>query len=645
MSSISNINFDVGTVLGGKWVILELIARGGMGEVYRVHQTNLKRDIAVKVISQKFIEELDGNEYEAETSLERFQREVQVMAQVRHPNVLQIFDFGSIPVKKGDEEVSIQYIAMEYIPGTTLRSTMSAEGFYPDEDRIREWLTKYFLPLLDGVQALHEQGIIHRDLKPENVLLDGNTPKIADFGLARSHRLKPVTQSMDMRGTPPYMSPEHFLDLKRTDERTDIYALGKILYEAVSGKLSSDEIPFKKVSLKNPETPFFQGLDRIIQDATVEDKNQRMSDAQALGRALRELLDGKVKPASPGTAAIEGARSWRSWLLVGALLMVVSGITSLGFSIFHKRDYVSPITSLKTLHYDATHERASDRQPAVLSTASDGASPVGTLRGKQEDTIHVLIPAGRITLPENLGSQAGKPVDIDAFYMDETMVTNFQYVEFLNNVLQTIKVEKGMVLGKDGKLWLLLGEVKKGYEPIVYERDRFQVKNAGHAACPVLRVTAYGAVAYAWFYGGRLMTEVEWFYALSERANPRREPSGDVSEFPEGSKLNEAHVHSPDQPRALISTDRENLPIPSPVIVCKPNHYGVRGLNGNMGEWGVLSVNEPAGEQKPEYLVLGGALSKSENGDALPSAIKRYPWEAFSEVGFRCALSAINQGR
>ena len=88
---------------------------------------------------------------------------------------------------------------MEYIPGATLRFTMSEEGFDPEHDLIASWLVDYFLPLLEGVQAIHDQDIIHRDLKPENVLMDGAMPKIADFGLACSIRMKPVTQSQFRR--------------------------------------------------------------------------------------------------------------------------------------------------------------------------------------------------------------------------------------------------------------------------------------------------------------------------------------------------------------------------------------------------------------------------------------------------------------
>jgi serine/threonine-protein kinase len=246
---------ETGTVLDDKWVVLELIGKGGMGEVYRAHQLKLKRDVAIKVISQEFLESFNGDAEEVETTLGRFRREVQAMAQIRHANVLQIFDYGSTSINKDGIDVPIEYIVMEYVPGATLRFTMSEEGFHPDQETIKDWLEEHFLPVLDGVQAVHELGMVHRDLKPENVLMDDRTPKIADFGLARSSRMTPVTQSVDIKGTMPYMSPEHFLDFKKADPRADIYSLGKILFEAVAGKIPPETIPFRSARLAKADTP------------------------------------------------------------------------------------------------------------------------------------------------------------------------------------------------------------------------------------------------------------------------------------------------------------------------------------------------------------------------------------------------------
>ncbi len=281
MSDTANSILSVGEVLDDKWVILELIGRGGMGEVYRAHQLHLKRDVAIKVISREWLKFLGGDEEEIESTAARFRREVEAMAQVRHPNVLQIFDYGSTSLRRKETDVPVEYLAIEYVPGATVRATMSEEGFYPDDERMKTWLTDYFLPVLDGVQAIHALGIVHRDLKPENVLLDGATPKISDFGLARSCRLQPVTREIDIRGTPPYMAPEQFFEFGRVDQRADIYSLGKILYEAVCGKMPPDKIPFRGVCLTNPETPLYQNLDRTIRNATAEDPKDRIPSVQA----------------------------------------------------------------------------------------------------------------------------------------------------------------------------------------------------------------------------------------------------------------------------------------------------------------------------------------------------------------------------
>ncbi|MGD9362871.1 MAG: serine/threonine-protein kinase [Desulfobacterales bacterium] len=260
--------FEPGNVLNNKWVILELIGKGAMGEIYLAHQLNLKRDVAIKVVSKELLKDFEEDPGEIENAFQRFQREVHAMARVRHPNVLQIFDYGSAVIQKETGDCPVEFIVMEYIPGGTLRFTMSEEGFYPEQDLIKDWLEAYFLPVLDGVNAIHDFDIVHRDIKPENILMDTNIPKIADFGLARSTHLKPVTQSMDVKGTAHYMSPEHFFDFRKADQRADIYSLGKILFEAITGKIGEGTIPFKTASLPNTEAPFWEKLDRIIQDAT-----------------------------------------------------------------------------------------------------------------------------------------------------------------------------------------------------------------------------------------------------------------------------------------------------------------------------------------------------------------------------------------
>jgi serine/threonine-protein kinase len=175
---------EKGIVLSGKWEILEHIAKGGKGEVYRARQVNLDREVVVKTISQEFLDSFEGDQEEIQAEMERFRREVLTMAQVHHPNVLQVYDHDRAVIQRVGQELALEYIVMEYIPGPTLRSTMPEEGLGKGEEAIREWIRSYFLLVLDGVEAIHSLGIIHRDLKPSNVLLDGPAPRILDFGLA-----------------------------------------------------------------------------------------------------------------------------------------------------------------------------------------------------------------------------------------------------------------------------------------------------------------------------------------------------------------------------------------------------------------------------------------------------------------------------
>jgi len=344
-----------GTLLDDKWLILEFIAKGGMGEVYRAHQINLKRDVAIKVISREWLESLDGDADEIDNALRRFLTEVQAMAFARHTNILHIYDFGSAEIPNRRESTRVEYIAMEYIPGNTLRETMSEDGFYPDENAVKNWITDYFMPVLDGVEVLHILGIVHRDLKPENVFMDKDIPKIADFGLAHSDRMRSVTRSIDVKGSPAYMSPEHFFDFRRADQRADIYSLGKILFEAVAGKITLETPPLKRACLTNADTPFFQKLDRIIQEATAENKEERLESVELFRNALKEIVVLST-PERPATAALSPGRLPASVLRHWLLAFVAVAVTA-AFSIAavnYKDSAVAPNVSGVTLEQSQT---------------------------------------------------------------------------------------------------------------------------------------------------------------------------------------------------------------------------------------------------------------------------------------------------
>lgn len=644
---------QIGEVLNDKWVILEFIARGGMGEVYRAHQLNLKRDVAIKIISREWLESLEDNEEGLQSGLQRFRNEVEAMAQVRHPNVLHIFDYGSVTVREEDAPVTHEYIAMEFIPGSTLRSTMSEEGFYPEEELIREWLSEYFLPVLDGVEALHSAGIIHRDLKPGNILLDGNIAKIADFGLARSKILRPVSISADMMGTPAYMSPEQFLDFKRTDQRSDIYALGKMLYEAVVGRITDKNIPFKSSNLENPTSPFFQRLDRVIRSSTAEKKADRPKTVADFRKSLLEAIDISDGEGTPHEAArksprpsISGRMLFRNrWLWSSAVLVFLA---LLFFSLdFWHRDRGATKSSLRTTRPSVIDkESIQERSPQPDSRRLPVSSKPPIALDREDGVSLHLIPGGLLALPEGWGLDSGAEVKIAPFYMDETPVTNHQYVEFLNQEISRISVEAGVVRAGT-EIWLLLGEVLEGYEPIIFKGGKFRINNPAHASCPVVRVTAYGAGAYARFYGRRLPTAAEWLYALLKGVKEKSK-SVPAAQGAAGQKsMYESMAGMMDMEELEMSDERPAEPpakgsyhFPYPVILYTPDKQGLRGLNGNIGEW-VVQETLTAGDAKSveNYAVMGGFRDNQDQKSSLPRPLPRQPWEAFKEVGFRCVRS------
>jgi len=596
-------SLPAGTVLNDKWVILEFIDKGGMGEIYRAHQLNLNRDVAIKILSKEWLEDIEDDEEELENAFRRFSQEVHTMAQIRHPNVIQIYDFDTATVQIDNADVEIEYMALEYIPGRTLRDTMREDGFYPDEEEVAAWLRKTFLPVLDGVQAIHAAGILHRDMKPANVLMDGDVPKIADFGLARSCKLKSMTCSLEVKGSPAYMAPEQFIDFKGTDQRTDIYSLGKILYEAVDGKIPEKAIPFRQAGLKEAETPFFKALDRIIRTATDEKPENRFQSVDEFRKAIEEafsILDSRrASDSSKTDGSIHMSRKMlRILFAAGAIFAVL-----LAFWAYHSvREHFAE-QKIETEPVSSGQIKVEPKYPAGVPR--EVTTP--------DHTVLKLVPGGEFIVPAHILGQNDIKTTVKSFYMDETPVTNQQFVDFLNKIRKKLSISDGDV--KFGsRIYIYLGEVVSGYEPIIFENDFFRVKHSGHSACPVVRVTAYGAQAYARFYGRRLPTVTEWLYTAI-RGSGQNMTAG------------------------LPPSLTKPVELPFPVMLLGANIFGIRGMNVNIGCW----VNPDSVYTGNTPLILGG-FEGNQNTDitAVPSPIKRNPWEAFEEVGFRCARDIGN---
>jgi len=237
--------------------ILEKIGQGGMGVVFKARQPKLDRTVALKVLP-KALAATPG-------FAERFTREGRVLARLSHPSIVAVHDFG--------ESGGYCFLIMEYVDGVNLRQAMKAGRFTPDQ------ALKVVPDICTALQAAHEQGVLHRDIKPENILLDSKgRVKIADFGIAKlmDDRASEVmlTQSGARLGTAPYMAPEQIEQPSSVDHRADIYSLGVVLYEMLTG-----ELPLGRFAAPSEKVQVSNGVDAVVMRALEKERGRRQQSA------------------------------------------------------------------------------------------------------------------------------------------------------------------------------------------------------------------------------------------------------------------------------------------------------------------------------------------------------------------------------
>jgi serine/threonine protein kinase len=285
------------------YTLLEPIGHGGMAVVYRARQESLDRTVAVKILSE--------NLAASPEFMERFRREARTAANLRHPNVITVHDFGQ-------DERGVPYLVLEYIEGPTLADLMDA-GL--DDGRIPNLLDQ----IAAGLDYAHARGVIHRDIKPGNVLLtDDGRAVLADFGLAWLLEGAHLTLTGGVIGTPEYMSPEQAAG-EPIDHRSDVYALGVVLYEMLVGErpfvaetpigvlLKHLQDPAPSVLVARPDLPAAVG--EVLARCLVKDPARRFASAGELARAFRaafmQLPDTFAAPTvadaqPPATARVDG---------------------------------------------------------------------------------------------------------------------------------------------------------------------------------------------------------------------------------------------------------------------------------------------------------------------------------------------------
>jgi serine/threonine protein kinase len=388
----------------GKYRIVERLGRGGMAEVYKAFQPSLDRYVAIKILHPFMAEEKDF--------LARFRREARNVAALRHPNIVQVFDF--------DVEDDLYYMVMEFLDGPSLKSRL--EALHQRGQR---------LPLLDSIRIVgdvgsalayaHARELVHRDVKPANVILEASGRVIlTDFGVAKILSGTQFTATGTVLGTPAYMAPEQGMG-QAGDGRSDIYSLGVMLYEMATGRLPFDADTPLAVVMKHvneplplprtiaPELP--EAIERVILRALAKDPADRFARVDDMVQALEgAAVDPPrapvtlVEPAVPSSQSVvtpsprPGSRPAIALAAGGSLgLFLCAGTVAVGGLIYLARDQLFGISPGPVVTAATTELPESTRTPAATRTRQPTRTrePVSTNR-PPDATATALTPIGAV---------------------------------------------------------------------------------------------------------------------------------------------------------------------------------------------------------------------------------------------------------
>jgi serine/threonine-protein kinase len=623
--------FRQGQIVAGRYTVLAMIGRGGMGCIYRVHDNALKEDVALKTLLPQMIKD--------KMVVERFFNEARIARGLSHANIVRVHDIGMARSENGDNLI---YISMELVKGQSLRSLLE---HLPTGQRLP---VKTALRIMDELCSALEYAhshTVHRDIKPENVMIceDGSV-KLMDFGISKLMDRTRLTEASIVMGTPFYMSPEQLKNSANVDARADIYSLGVMLYEILTGNMPTG-IP-KPASQLTREVP--PALDPIVikcVEHEPKDRYQNAAELRAALLALREVLEpgstsSVVTAAKRHTAAARTQRPIRRRLGAGILaavaLLTAAGLYALETTRQQSQNKtpfptnleggVQPAIAAELARLKAIAPKLKNVAVPKLNDITRGWTGQGDLRmarageaGQTQEALRsareavqfytaaylsppdmTFVPPGDISIEDEAGL-TGKTLAVDGFLIDVTEVTVEQFVRFCAN---------------------------ENWPP----RSNYQ---GAEPDLPVANVTYYDAEAFAAWAQKKLPTEPQWARAAyGSPGASRKYPWGDQWQAD----------------AANLGGAEDGTEYLAPVKTFPPDMtgFGCYDMTGNVAEWTRTLFQQPSSDDRssgadahPTFNDLMTVRGGSFGDTGRPTLTRRYgvPYETFlPTLGFRCVV-------
>ncbi len=616
--------FRPGQTVAGRYTIVNIIGQGGMGCIYRARDNTLGGEVALKTLLPQFVRN--------KLVVERFFNEARIARHLSHPNIIRVHDIGMSD--------NVVYISMELVKGKSLRNILDElpQGRHLPVDRVLEIVDE----LCAALEYAH-QYTIHRDIKPENVMIlpDGSV-KLMDFGISKLMTQTRLTAASVVMGTPMYMSPEQFKDSREVDARSDIFSVGVLLYEALTGNVPTG-VPKPPSHVRKGLPP---ELDGVLARCVEPQPEQRFQSATELRDALRtirlgltpEIAETAIAPV-PDTGRrrsivrplsgvvlmflIAGLAAWSMWRLEQerhtAIAHTNQTATEPGAVESETRAELDRIATLIEQALPQAELEAADGDDAKVRTLelakakwkqvqkrlsdNPGENTLRTAEDALECAMALLVwPEGMVFIPPGVvrvgQENETRPVRLAGFFIDETEVTAGQYKQFVSEA--------------NWRSPPYLGTTP----------DNF----------PVTMVTFYDAQAYAVHNDKRLPTEAQWaMAAYGHKTAPVAYPWGD-----EWGK-NKCNVSTP---------GKKDAPAPVKSYESDLTEYGCWDMAGNVMEWTrskflPLPYDPGDGRENPVDLYFGteialrGACYAMKQAP-LTSRYKTLYEKAFATLGFRC---------